>query len=629
MTAHDVIAVDFETQPIRKRPAYPPLPAGASIKWPDQPSRYYACSHPSGNNATTREAQAALEEAWASPLPKLFHYAKFDMAVAHERLGLPLLAPDQFEDTMFLAFLLDPHARSLELKPLAEDLLGWAPEERDVVRDWLWDHRQQLRASFGVNIVSRKQRDMGAYISYAPGGVVGPYAEGDTDRTAALFKFLYPIIVKEGMLAAYRREKRVQPIFMANERRGLRIDMDGLERDVAGYRDDLRLVEEWMRRELKASGLNFDADRDVANVLLQRGIVHEDDFSLTKTGQLSMKKDVLLPSMFTDSRIASALGYRNRLVTCVNTFMGSWLEEGTQSGGRIHTTWNQVRGASGGGTRTGRPSCTDPNLLNLAKNFEEEKRAATDGYVHPDFLPVERLPLVRKYVLPEIGHTWLHRDFDGQELRVFAHYEEGELFDAYREDPRTDPHAYVGAKVVELAGIDYPRTIVKNINFGKIYGAGIPRIMELLRCTRREAQQFDAIHEKAMPGRKVLSDALKELARRRDPLVTWGGRCYYCEEPRVIDGRRRTFEYKMLNYLIQPSAADITKQTMIDWDDATDGGANFQCQVYDELNLSAPVEDAARYMRELKDVMELPRLDVPMLSSGKQGPTWGDLEKCE
>lgn len=31
----------------------------------------------------------------------------------------------------------------------------------------------------------------------------------------------------------------------------------------------------------------------------------------------------------------------------------------------------------------------------------------------------------------------------------------------------------------------------------------------------------------------------------------------------------------------------------------------------------------------MSEAMELPRLTVPMLSSGKMGPTWGDLTKCQ
>lgn len=621
--APDVITIDFETKPIRQRPDYPPVPVGVSIKWPGERSRYFAIGHPTENNATPAEAMEALKRAWFHPLPKLFHHAKFDMAVAMEGLGLPELLPWEYHDSMYLAFLYSPHARSLGLKELAADLLDWPADERDAIGDWVWAKRAWLLEAFGAKVKSKAKT--GEWICYAPGGLVTPYAEGDTDRTAALFDFLYPRIVREGQLNAYRRELRVTPIFMENERRGIRVDMDGLERDVPSLRQNIETVETWLRRELRASGLNFDADRDVAAILLERGIVDREDFSLTKTGQLSMKKDVLTPAMFKDKRIASALGYRNRLVTCVHTFMEAWLDQGSRAGGRIHPTWNQIRSPNGG-TRTGRPSCSEPNLLNLSKDFE----GRPDGYTHPAFLELPKLPLVRKYVLPEEGHVWLHRDFKGQELRVFADFELGQLFNAYQDDPDVDPHEIVKEKIVEVSGrTDLDRTAVKVLNFQAIYGGGVPAAQAKLGCTRQEAKEFKRLHDEALPGRKVLSSAIQDIVRRGDPIRTWGGRLYYVEPPKIINGRRQTYEYKLINYLVQGSAADLTKEAMTDWAAETDGRAKFLCQVYDEINISAPIEDESRYMEELRDVMERDRLDVPMLSDGKRGPSWGKLEKCK
>lgn len=48
--------------------------------------------------------------------------------------------------------------------------------------------------------------------------------------------------------------------------------------------------------------------------------------------------------------------------------------------------------------------------------------------------------------------------------------------------------------------------------------------------------------------------------------------------------------------------------------------------MYDEINISAP--PGGKEMQRLREIMEAPRLSVPMLSSGKIGPRWGELEKC-
>lgn len=624
MNAPDVIVVDFETGAIEGRPNFPPVPAGVAITWPRQLGHYYACGHPTGNNCTPQDAAAALCDVWASGLPVLFHNAKFDLAVCYEKLGLPKLPWDRVHDTMILAYLCDPHGRSMALKELGEDLLGMAPDEQDELHAWIWEHRRELEATYGGKVVKSK---LGAWISKTPGDLCGRYAVGDVDRTGALFEHLWPIVQANGMGEAYDRERQLLPILMENEEIGMRVDMVGLERDLDLYQGALELAEGWLRHTLHASGLGFDNDRDVSAVLLARGIVPPDLWTKTASGQLSMSKEALLPEMFTGPdgpAIASVLGYRNRLVTCLKMFMVPWFEQARQRGGYMSTNWNQTRGGEGG-TRTGRPSTSSPNFLNISKDFE----GRTDGFVHPDFLELPPLPLVRKYVLPDEGGTFLHRDFNSQELRIFAHAEQGELWGKYQAEPELDVHAFVGDKILELTGKELERTKIKVLNFQALYGGGVPAAQRKLNCSYAEAKEYKAFHDKALPGRKLVTEEIKRLVKRGLPIRTIGGRIYYCEPSKVVDGRRRELDYKLINYWVQGGAADLTKQAIIDWHAACGGGARFMVTVYDELNISAPIGDAARQMKILRETMNRPRLGltVPMLSDGKHGPSWGNLTK--
>jgi DNA polymerase I-like protein with 3'-5' exonuclease and polymerase domains len=621
MQTPDVVVVDFETHPIEQRPHYPPKPAGVATQWPDDDEPgYWGWGHPVGNTVSQQSvATAELRRVWDSGLPILFHNAKFDLAVAYEKLKLPRLPWDRVHDTMFLAYLCDPHARSLGLKQLAEDLLSEPPTEQDELHDWIWQHRQTLEITYAhLGYGKVKKTQLGAWIFAAPGELVGRYACGDVRRTKALFEHLYPLVHREGMGAAYDRERALTPILMENEEVGIRVDLEGLQIDGTLYSEDLETAERWLRKELRASGLNFDADSDVAAVLAQRGIVTE--WQETKTGKRSVSKDNLLPEHFSDPRIASALGYRNRLKTCLEMFMKPWYEQGSQRKGYISTNWNQTRG-EGGGTRTGRPSTSNPNFLNISKDFE----GRDDGYRHPDFLGVAKLPLVRRYILPDEGDVFLHRDFDGQELRVFAHYEQGDLFEKYVGNPQLDPHAFIGEELKRVAGRELPRGNVKIMNFQSLYGGGVPALQKKLRCSYTEAKELKAFHNKALPGRVILNEEIKRIVSRGDPIRTWGGRLYYPEKPGE-DGRSKI--YKLINYIVQGSAADLTKQCLIDW--YSNGiDARFLVTVYDEINLSCPTGVEAQEMGLLKETMEEPRLTVPMRSSGKMGPSWGELTKCE
>jgi len=625
------VVLDFETEKIRPRPEYPPEPVGVALLHIGHTARYLAWGHPSGNNCSKEEAQRVLSHLWADPeIHFIFHNASFDLSVAYERLGFPPLPWHRVHDTMFLLFLHDPHMRKLGLKPASEALLDWPPEEQDEVFDWIYKYRKEILADYGqpgdkITRAKSGANSPAGWISKAPGGLVGKYAVGDVDRTDALFRTLLPEIQRRGMGEAYDRERRLLPILMENERRGLRVDLEGLAVDVPLYEAALTQVEDQMRRYLNASGLSFDNDQDVASVFKDRGAIHEDAWVLTKTGQLSVSKDNLPPEAFVDPLLASAFGYRNRLVTCLKMFMQPWLEQAAVNKGYIHTQWNQVRG-SRGGARTGRPSMTKPNLLNVSKDFEDR----SDGYEHPEALSLPHLPLVRRYVLPDPGELFVHRDFSGQEVRIFAHFESGELAEAYRANPDLDPHNWIRDEIRKATGQDLERTRVKNVTFSRLYGGGVGAIQSQARCNSlKEAKEIAAYHDAALPGRQILSQEILRLVRRGEPIRTWGGRLYHVEPPSVVKGRRQTWEYKLINYLIQGSAADVTKEAICRWhySGGPGMGARFLLTVYDEINLSVIRDHAEPAMMFLREVMDGIELDVPMRSDGKIGERWGELAK--
>ena len=614
MTTPRPVVVDFETEAIAPRPAYPPKPVGVAIAAPGKAPRYYAWGHPTGNNCTAAQGKAALAAVWKRPL--LFHNAKFDVDVAVTHLGLPMPSWDLIHDTLYLLFLDDPHALSLSLKPASERLLGMPPEEQDAVKEWLLAN--------GI-IKSMKQKDAGAYIAKAPGGLVGEYAVGDVVRTDKLFQLLHAKVCGADMEQAYDRERRLMPILLQNERDGMRVDVAGLERDIKAFTAAQEKADAWLRKRLEAPTMNLDADEEVASALDKLDLITE--WRLTpKRKEKSVSKKYLTPDKFKDPQVASVLGYRNRLGTVLSMSMRPWLEQALAGHGYITTEWNQVRQEHGNdgkrGTRTGRLSCS--RFQNITKDFADKD----DGYVHPKFLKVPELPLVRKYILPDEGEVFYHRDLSQQELRLLGHFEDGKLCAAYNADPKLDVHTYVGELIESIMGLKLGRRVVKQMNFGKVYGMGAPGLMEKLKCSREEAEQFIAAHRKALPDVRALENDIKYKARMNEPIRTWGGRLYYCEAPKLIKGIMRSFEYKLLNYLIQASAADWTKEACIRYDSMRKHG-RFLVTVHDEINISVPERHLKSEAKILKEAMENMPLDVPMLSDAKVGPSWGELKKVE
>lgn len=608
--------LDFETEGIEKRPTYPPKPVGFSLIRPGaSKSKYYAWGHPCENNCDFETARKALLEVWESGQPILCHNGKFDVDVAETHMKMKPLSWERLHDTLFLLFLEDPHAPSLALKPSSERLLGLPPEERDAVKDWVLANVPEAK---------KKPSTWGAYICLAPGKLVGTYADGDVTRTKGLFELLYPSIYERGMMPAYDRERRLLRLLLENERQGIRADLEAMETDRVKYVAAIAKADEWLRKRLKAPDLNVDSDAELAKVLDREGIVTE--WALTATGKKSTAKANMTPDKFNDPKVASVLGYRGRMSTCVGTFLDSWIGMASIGGGRIYTNWNQVRqsGSSGdAGARTGRMSC-NPNFMNIPKTFEDKG----DGFVHPKFLKsLPELPLMRKYILPDVGGVFLHRDYSQQELRILGHFEDGKLKDAYNADPRLDVHTFMQEQIREVSGIHLGRGPVKVLNFGVIYGMGLAKLAVGMHSSVDDAKRIKAAQGMAIPGLKALSKEILELAKSGQPICTWGGRQYFPEEPTIMpNGHKQTWEYKLLNYLIQGSAADCTKEALIRYDDAKKHG-RFLVTVHDEINLSAPTKAVDSEMKILREVMQSVEFDVPMLSDGKTGDRWGSLTK--
>jgi DNA polymerase I-like protein with 3'-5' exonuclease and polymerase domains len=621
----DVAYFDWESGAIHSRPLYPPKPVSFALQRPgERKPTFYAFKHPEGNNCTQEKAYAIVKDLWKWALREgnsiCMQHSKFDIDVTETHVGVQALPWDHVHDTEFLIFLNNPHAKTLALKPSAERLLGMKPEEQDAVRQWLIDH----------NIVTKKQKDWGAYISRVPAQIVGPYANGDVTRTKKIFELLMKDILDRRMGAAYNRERRLMPILLRTEREGVRVDERGMERDLPMYEAAMERVEQWLRKKLGVDDLDFNKKKDVANALDEAEVIT--DWVWTKGGknakpQKSTAKKNMPLTIFNDPQVASALGYRNRLQTCLSMFMRPWLAMARECKGRVHTEWSQVREDYGGGqsgARSGRIISSAPNLANISKDFE----AKTDGYVHPKFLrELPRLPLMRKYMLPDKDGVWLHRDFQSQELRVMAHYENGPLMRAYKENPKLDIHEIVRQGIHRILGLLFERTRTKTFVFQNIYGGGLPAVTAALGCDVPTAKLVQNALMEVLPGYAKLNEACK--ARGPLPIITWGGRHYHEEAPAFNKkfGYVMSFAYRRLNYLIQPSSADITKETLIRYDEHPERKARFLVTVYDEINSSSPKGRLKQEMKILRDCMLSIELDVDMLSDGKAGKNWGTLEK--
>lgn len=619
MRNDDVSIVDCETDAITSRPNYPPKPVGVAIQWPDKSREYLAFGHPTKNNCTLATARQKVIQAYQAS-KVLFHHAAFDTDVLECHMGIK--PPKRIEDTLFLAFLKDPHLRELKLKSLASQHLGIEPTERDDLKEWLVDNVKELK---------RSDKKWGEYICRAPGDIAGRYAKGDVRMTGKLFDAYMPEIEKRGMRDAYERELKCMPITQEMERSGVRVHRKRLRKcqDVFEHmdRDALKRIAKKLRVDAKnlkspenPKGFNLNSSQQLAGAIAAAGKF--DHTVKTPSGLISTKMEHLRAGC-NDKELVNLLAIHSVADKYLSTFIKPWLAQAAHTNGRILPKFNQVRGydEGGGGARSGRFSSSDPNMQQISANVEESKNKETlllvqkwlrDDYGY-DFIGL------RDFIIPDEGKIMICVDYNQQELRLLAHFARGLLRKMYRENPKIDVHDFCRVLLKESTGLDLPRKAVKVIVFGLIYGMGVGKMaagMDLDTKTARKAK--DGILE-SVPGIKKLMRELHRLADHDEPLTTWGGREYFCEEPKTIQGRMVSFEYKMLNYLIQPSAADYTKAGMIAVNEEVPE-ARIAVQVHDELICMAPDES---YGPKIAAAMCRGDLDVPMLADAKYSwETW-------
>jgi DNA polymerase I-like protein with 3'-5' exonuclease and polymerase domains len=288
--------------------------------------------------------------------------------------------------------------------------------------------------------------------------------------------------------------------------------------------------------------------------------------------------------------------------------------------GRIHADINQIR-SDQGGTVTGRFSMSNPNLQQIPAR-------------HP-----ELGPMIRSIFIPEEKCKWGTFDYSQQEPRILVHYAKlqnlmgvDEIVDAYKQGD-ADFHQVVA----DMAGIE--RKQAKTINLGLMYGMGKNKLMAELGLMKDSAEKLIKQYHSKAPFVKQLMDNVSRKANDRGKIRTLGGRACHFDlwqptqfgifKPLPLEQARkeydeplkRAFTYKALNKLIQGSAADMTKKSMVA---LYENGILPHIQIHDEVDISI---ESPKKAEEIIEIMEnAVKLEVPNKVDFEQGDNWGEIK---
>ena len=209
-----------------------------------------------------------------------------------------------------------------------------------------------------------------------------------------------------------------------------------------------------------------------------------------------------------------------------------------------------------------------------------------------------------------------------------------EVVDAYKEDGTSDFHQ----TVADMA--DIPRTQAKTINLGLFYGMGKAKLQAELGVSKEKAEELFSQYHNKVPFVKQLMSKASNRAQERGQIRTLLGRLcrFHLWEPNSFGmhkamphedalaehgpGIKRAYTYKALNKLIQGSAADMTKKSMLE---LYKEGIVAHIQIHDELCVS--VEDKTQVNKIKKIMEEAVTLEVPNKVDYESGKNWVTIEK--
>lgn len=441
------------------------------------------------------------------------------------------------------------------------------------------------------------------------------YNQQDCVATYELYfaqeKFMKPV------QHVYELECKLIPILLRMKKVGIRFDQKRAGELIEKVAAKEQEVEKKLRDTYGITGEMINSSKQLGVRMNEMGI---ESPVRTKTGNQSWAEGALVRIHHPVTPLI--FEYKNYHAILSKFLLGSLSKSVVN--GRIHCTFLPMLREEGG-TVTGRFSCRDPNLQQIpARNKGHGEDFSQD---------------MRSLFLPEEGMMLAAMDYSQIEAVLLAHFAQGPQAAWFREQmcAGADLHNIV----MGMTGITY-RPVVKTFNYGCIYGMGWQTAMEknyvlfekLARSEDKDIESFTKEiyynYHKKFPVVKDTMNWAQDIARAHGYIDTMGGRRLHKPTPQYdpVTGKINDYLYKMLNKLIQGTAADILKQALITADEAGIYDIlTLHLLVHDEQVNSVPftkegTEAAVELQRIMGNVYK-EQLLVPIKAECELGPNWG------
>lgn len=388
-------------------------------------------------------------------------------------------------------------------------------------------------------------------------------------------------------------------VLLEIERNGLKLDTNALAKAASGFEEEIAQLESDIY-ELAGRQFTIGSPKQLGPILFE-----ELGLPAGRKGKTGYSTDArVLAGIRDEHPIVEKIERWRELTKLKSTYVDSLPKDVSPKDGRIHTTLDQTRAA------TGRLSSTNPNLQNI---------------------PV-RTPLgatIRECFVAEPGMVLTSADYSQVELRVLAQVADDEVLkDIFRrgEDVHTETAAAIFG--IDPSEVDHAtRDRAKAVNFGIIYGLSAFGLSDRLKIPRDEAAEFISRYLGRFTGVKQFIDDTVAQAKKDGYVTTLIGRRRAIPEINSSQVQTRNLGERLaINTVVQGTAADIIKQAMIDVSRAlAESGLSTRLvmQIHDELLFEGPEAEADQIAELAERVMaDAYPLDPPLGVSVGSGPNW-------
>lgn len=443
----------------------------------------------------------------------------------------------------------------------------------------------------------------------------------DCIATFNLFRAQEKLI--EPLRNVYEMECKLVPILLDMKKRGIRVDEQRMAELTAKVQEKADAQERKLIDMYGVTGEMIGSGKKLGARLNEMGI-HSP--IRTATGAESWAEGALV--RIHHPVIPMIQEYKN-YDSILNKYLRGSLSR-TVINGRIHCTFlpmlrDKESGMGGGGTVTGRFSCKAPNLQQIpARNKGHGQDFSQD---------------MRSLFLPEEGRMIAALDYSQIEAVLLGHFAQGQQADWFREQLKAG--ADLHNIVMDMTGITY-RPVVKTFNYGCIYGMGWKTAMEknytlFEKLASEEGKDIETFtkevyynYHKKFPVIKDTMEWCQNIAKVQGYIDTMGGRRLHKPKPAFdpVTCKINDFIYKMLNKLIQGTAADILKTALINaYEKGLYDVLDLHLLVHDEQVVSSPFDkigcEAVMELQRTMASVYKDKLLVPIKAECELGPNWG------